>query len=259
MQEQEYRSAPGISHSLLREIAKSPSHFLHRRDNPVEETEAMLLGTLIHAMVLEPRQVELRYARAVDADRRTKAGKEAWAAQQAEIGTRRLIPAGTWDLACRVAEAVDRDAQSSLWIDEAREGAIERPLFWTRQGIACKGRPDSVLKDGTVLDIKTTRSAIPGFFRNELFRRYYHTQGAFYRSGVLADGGRWRAHVLVVVEVEPPYPVGVYRLKDEVIDDADEVVTRWINLYRDCESSGQWPGYGLVDVSTPNWALVEAG
>lgn len=259
MLEAEYRSNPAVSHSLLREIGRSPAHFAHRRDNPVEETEAMLLGTVIHAMVLEPSQVALRFARAIDADRRTKDGKAAWAAQQAEIGDRRLIPGGTWDLACRVAEAVDRDAQSSMWIDDARIGAIERPLFWTRQGVPCKGRPDSVLRDGTVLDLKTTRNGIPGFFRNEIFRRSYNTQGAFYRSGVMADAGRWIAHVLVVVEVEAPYAVGVYRMRDDVIDEADAIVTGWLNLYRDCERTGIWPGYGLQDVSTPNWALVEAG
>jgi len=52
MQEREYRSHPSISHSMLKEMAKSPAHFRYAADNPPEETEDMLRGTLIHAMAL---------------------------------------------------------------------------------------------------------------------------------------------------------------------------------------------------------------
>jgi hypothetical protein len=258
MDETEYRSHAAISHSLLKEFGKSPAHFRFAVDNPVAETEAMLRGTLIHCMALEPQELHARFVRATDCDRRTKAGKEQWAKLQEESVGKRLIPAGMWDLAERCVSSLERDIETAMWLDEARSGQIEKPLFWQRQSVDCKGRPDSVLDDGTVIDIKTTQNCYPAFFSAELFRRSYHTQGAFYRSGLLAAGGKWRSHVLVCVETEAPYAVAVFRLNIDVIGDADGKIAEWIDQYRRCRELDQWPGYGLTEVQTPRWAMVEA-
>ena len=260
MDEQAYRSADAVSHSLLKEFARSPAHFHHRLANPVKETEAMLLGTLIHTMVLEPEEVKSRFIRAEDCDRRTKVGKAKWAELNAEAEEKglRLIQAGQYDHASRIADALDKDVTSSIYIDEARQGTIEKPLFWTREGVEVKGRPDSILEDGTILDVKTTQSCAPWHFQGEIFRRSYHTQGAFSRSGFLANGGsRWRAHVLVCVETEAPYTVGVFRLGEEVITNADKTISRWLERYRTCVERNEWPGYGQHSVTTPTWALAE--
>jgi len=249
-----------MSHSLLREFSKSPAHFRYAADNPTEETEAMLLGTLIHCMALEPAELAGRFVKAVDCDRRTKAGKEAWQDLQEQSKGKRLIPPGAWNLAERAVHSLERDVETAMWLHEARQGQIEKPLFWTRQSIGCKGRPDSVLDDGTVIDVKTTsKPLIPHLFVSEIFRRFYHTQAAFYRSGVLANGGNWRSHVLICVETLPPYAVGVFRINQEIAGDlADAKVSEWINAYRHCLERGEWPGYGLVEVAAPRWAVAEA-
>lgn len=260
MDEKQYRSDPAISHSLLKEFGRSPAHFRYAADNPPDETEPMLRGTLIHCMALEPDELDKRFVRATDCDRRTKEGKAAWAKLQDDSVGKRLIPAGMWDLSQRCVAALERDIETSMWLTEARQGEIEVPLFWERQSVKCKGRPDSVLADGTVIDIKTTQKLSPSIFSAEIFRRSYHTQGAFYRSGLLASGGRsWRSHVLVCVETEAPYAVAVFRLNQIVIGDADAKITEWLNTYRECLGRDNWPGYGLVEVETPRWALAEAG
>lgn len=259
MDEPEYRQHPAISYSLLKEMSRSPAHFLHAMRNPPEETEQMLRGTLIHCMALEPDKVAERFVKAVDCDRRTKAGKQAWADLEASAAGRRLIPAGMWDLAERCVEAMSRDAETSMWLFEAQQGHVERPLFWHRQGVDCKGRPDSVLVDGTVVDVKTTQCCHPPVFVPEIFRRNYHAQGAFYRSGVLSRGEPWRSHVLVCVETESPYAVAVFRLDQGTIEHADSRISEWLNLYRRCLEDGRWPGYGLVEVVPPAWAVGKAG
>lgn len=259
MDEATYRADSAVSHSLLKEFSRSPVHFRYRNSTPVEETPQMLLGTVTHTMILEPDEVDARFVRAESCDRRTKAGKEKWAKLEQEAKDKRLIPAAVYDHARRMADAVDRDASSSMLLDEVRAGTIEKPLFWTRQGVACKGRPDAVTDDGTIVDIKTTKDASPKHFRNELFRRYYHTQGAFYRSGFLANGGqRWRAHILICVESETPHCVGVYRLGEETITHADSIISKWLNAYREATEHDRWDGYGFHEIDTPVWALAEA-
>ena len=244
---------------MLKEMAKSPAHFRYAADNPPEETEDMLRGTLIHAMALEPQSLEERFIRAESIDRRTKAGKEAFAALQQSSEGKSVVPQSMWRTAERCVEALERDVETAMWLSEARGGSIEVPLFWSRQGVDCKGRPDSVLADGTVVDIKTTAMTLtPGLFVNEIFRRCYHTQAAFYRSGILANGGEWRSHVLVCVETKPPYAVAVFRMGPQVIGTSDAKISQWIDLYRACVDRNEWPGYGLVEVSTPKWAMEEA-
>lgn len=260
MDEREYRSHPAMSHSLLREFSKSPAHFRYAADNPTEETEAMLLGTLIHCMALEPAETDSRFVQAVDCDRRTKAGKEAWAELQKKAEGKRLIPPGVWRLAERAVLSLEQDVETAMWLHEARQGQIEKPLFWQRQSIGCKGKPDSVLADGTVVDVKTTsKPLIPHLFVSEIFRRYYHTQAAYYRSGVIANGIRWRSHVLVCVETLPPYAVGVFRIGSEIAGElADAKISEWINTYRRCLERNEWPGYGLTEVEPPRWLVAEA-
>lgn len=62
MTEQEYRAAPGISQSELKHILVSPAHYRWAKQNPLSTTEAILMGTLLHELVLEGR-VNDRYFR----------------------------------------------------------------------------------------------------------------------------------------------------------------------------------------------------
>jgi hypothetical protein len=44
----DYAAAPGIHFSTLRYMAQSPLHYLHALNNPLSETQAMLLGRAVH-------------------------------------------------------------------------------------------------------------------------------------------------------------------------------------------------------------------
>ena len=260
MDDSQYRAHPAVSYSGMKELAKSPAHFRYNQLHPVAENEAMLRGIIIHEMCLEPAEVPNRFIKGPTGNRTLKAVKEAWkeAEEKAQQDGLRIIPPAMWETAERCSESLESDVESSLWLDDARRGIIERPIFWKRQGIELKGKPDSVLLDGTVVDIKTTANCFPPVFEAEIFRRNYHCQGAFYRSGVQSLGERWSSHVLICVETEPPYAVAVFRLNEGVIDNADKVVTGWIDLYKQCLEFKRWPGYGLREVRTPAWAAQQA-
>jgi hypothetical protein len=66
MSEQEYRQAPGLSNSAMKDLAVSPLRFWHRQINPNrpqdEPTPEMQLGTALHCAVLEPEEFDSRYA-----------------------------------------------------------------------------------------------------------------------------------------------------------------------------------------------------
>lgn len=70
-----YRLSPALNQSYLKDVnAVSPSYAEYRRLNP-EETPALIFGSALHTLVLEPNDFNKRYAMLPDCDRRTKEGK----------------------------------------------------------------------------------------------------------------------------------------------------------------------------------------
>jgi len=78
-----YLSEPAVSASSMKAYLRSPLHYRHQIETPSAPTPAQQLGTLIHAVVLEPFMARSTYAVAPNIDRRTKARKEAHAEFQA--------------------------------------------------------------------------------------------------------------------------------------------------------------------------------
>lgn len=76
MPESAYRSHEGYNQSYLKTVyTDGILHAENERLNPPEETEALRIGSLFHAMVLEPQTVHDNYMVAPKVDRRTKEGK----------------------------------------------------------------------------------------------------------------------------------------------------------------------------------------
>ena len=59
---------------------KTPAHFKYHMDNPEEPTASLLFGIAVHMALLEPGKFLEQYIVAPNVDRRTKAGKEEYAA-----------------------------------------------------------------------------------------------------------------------------------------------------------------------------------
>lgn len=48
-----YHASEGVSSTDLKHIMKSPAHYRYWKDNPVEDTSALLFGRAVHKYVLE--------------------------------------------------------------------------------------------------------------------------------------------------------------------------------------------------------------
>ena len=60
----------------LKKLMKSPAHYKHWKDNPQEDTQALLFGRAAHKYILETYDFYNEFAVAPNCDRRTKEGKE---------------------------------------------------------------------------------------------------------------------------------------------------------------------------------------
>lgn len=251
---EQYAAIEACSQSALVTIRdRSPAHWRCRVDEP---SDAMVRGTAMHAAILEPQEFEARYFVAPDVDRRTKAGKEQWAAFVEAADGREVMSAEAWHHAMGVRTAVWSHRAAAALLSERT--ACEVVLQWERDGIPCKGRIDA-LTPHAIIDIKTTRSAKRGAFARAIGRYGYHMQAAWYLDGAAACGEKRDLYAIVAVEPEPPYAVAVYTLDDESIEigriDNDAAFKR----YSECWRSGQWPAYGdgIEDIAVPDWYRTE--
>ena len=82
MTEKEYRTSEGISRSELWRLnprnGGTPEKFKWAQTHPEEPTPAMVFGTVVHKMLLEPHTFDNEFAVAPLVDRRTKDGKAAY-------------------------------------------------------------------------------------------------------------------------------------------------------------------------------------
>jgi len=242
---EEYFAIDAVSCSLLKRmdcpakahISKPPS-------------AAMDLGTVVHALVLEP-DADL-IAVAPEINRRTKAGKEEWAEFQKANSGKLILDQATFEQACCMRDSVLAHAAASGLL---RDGKPEQSVFWNDEHTAepCKARIDWLRNDNVIVDLKTARCAAPGAFAKACADLKYHWQDAFYTDAVEAP-----AFFFVVVESEEPYLTEVYQLTDDARELGRACYRQALDEYHACKMFDSWPGYNGEDKITmldlPAWA-----
>jgi len=240
MPDAEYRALPGLSQSALKALARSPAHFREAQDHPIEPTEAMQLGRIIHHLALTPGIAPFWSVRPEGMDGRTKEGK-AWA--EANAGSVIIKP----DAAMRCTGTVAAVLSHPAW---PGGGDAEVSITGELDGVQVKGRLD-LLAGSTVCDIKTTQDARPEAFQRTFYTLKYHVQAAFY-----CDLAGVEDFVFVAVETEPPFACAAYRMNKAALDAGREEYRRLLALWRRCMDSGEWPGYSAAihNLDLPAWA-----
>jgi exodeoxyribonuclease VIII len=252
----EYHASPAISKSGLDLIRKAPALYKWRRENPSEPTPAMRLGTLTHTAVLEPDLFpSTTIVMPESIDRRTSAGKAAWAAFQIQSAGREIVTAEESAKLAAIRDAVRSHPAAAKAL--AGSPVIEQSIFWDVDGIACRCRPDAVTERGVIVDLKTTRDASPDGFAKSIHQYRYHVQAAFYSDGYKAAFGEPpRGFVFIAVETEPPYLVAVYVASETMTSRGRIDYQTDLDTFRRCSDANEWPGYSdaPLTIDLPKWA-----
>jgi exodeoxyribonuclease VIII len=261
-----YHAHPAVSKSHLDLLARSPLHYWARYIDPKRElpdpTPAMRIGTALHTLVLEQDQFEERYITAPQVDRRTKAGKEAWAEFETEAGDLELIAADDRAQISRMAEAVWAHPAAAALLHW--EGKAETTHMWTDEatGLACKCRPDWLTNDGRlIVDLKTTENASPREFGRSIAQWRYHVQAAWYLDGIeQSTGTRPEQFLFVTVEKRAPFACAVYAADAEMIAAGAQTAARDLEVLATCKAADAWPGYSdqIEPISLPAWMRPNA-
>lgn len=251
----DYHASPALSKSDLDLIAKSPAHFIAAKGIHREQTPALLLGSVVHKLVLEPEDFVNEYIIAPECDKRTKEGKQRWSEflEQAESLT--VIEQALYDNAAEIAAAVKAHPVAAKLL---QGGRAELSYFWERDGIECKCRPDYLREDiKTVVDFKTARCAAENEFTKAAYDYRYYVQAAWYLDGLRACGLDVENFIFVVVETAPPFPVMCYSADELMIKLGRQVSDANFAAYKEALESDNWRGYEATpqihSLSLPDW------
>ena len=253
----EYRQRPGISSSELKKIMITPAHYKHWKDNPQEDTPALLFGRSAHKYILETYDFYTEFAVAPNVDRRTKDGKEEWAKFVADSEGKDVITQEQFEQ----IEEMRKVMLATPFVSKLINGEHEISYFWVDEdtGLECKCRPDSINhKLKIVVDYKTCDNAETEHFMKQAIRLGYDLQAYMYQQGVKENLGEEYLFVFIAQEKKPPYAVNILEADENFIASGKRIFNEMLNVYKQCSETGNWYGYlgaenQINSLGVPKW------
>ncbi len=266
--EPDYRRAPGYSQSQLKLCEHSMLHFRTAIDAPpTPSTAAQIDGTLIHALVLQKK--ELFAVIPKDAPKQpTKAQLKAkkpsedsifainyWSIFRGQHPNKEFITQDEADTIHRIRDAIMADPDASEML--SRSNRFEVAGFKKHStGLMLKGLADCLTVDDNnftvVPDIKTCQlgGASKEAFQAAIADYGYYRQAAFYLDLFEAS-----FFLFIAVEKEPPFAVACYLADSRMVRIGREQNERDLERIAQCELTDTWPGYpsGIQTIGLPDW------
>ena len=253
----EYRQREGVSSTDLKHMVKSPAHFRYWKDNPQEDTSALLFGRSDHKYVLEKDDFFTEFAVAPNVDRRTKEGKAEWALFEADSQGKDIITADDFEKIKAMREAL----YSTPYVTKLLSGTKELSFFMEDEstGLTMKCRPDCLTDIGDahlLIDYKSCTDATSEQFMKDAIKLMYDLQMAYYKDILDKQRGCEHTVIFIAQEKTAPYLVNVLEANEYFIKSGRDMYRTYLDMYAECDKSGNW--YGLVNggintLGLPNW------
>jgi len=254
----EYLAHEGLGSGAVRAYLRSPSHFqeyLRTRGEP--PTPAQAYGTLIHTVALEPQRAQQEYVPIPDGiDRRTKAGKKAYAMLLDANRDKKLVPQQQWADAWAMRDSLLAMPEYRREV-ASQQPRVEVSAFWTDPdtGLKLKARADIVRIGDALLDLKSAADASPRAFASAIARYGYHLQAAQYLDGF---GGDYARFGFVAIEKTRPFAAGIYWLSEASIELGRQQYRQALAGIAKCQREHNYPqGYGEREIDVPAWVFWE--
>ena len=259
-----YFAIDALDNTLLMEYAKSAATGREMELNPRPMSSAFVIGQALHAAILEPERFKQEYVVPPKINRRTNAGKAAWAEWQEKFSDKVAITREEYDLAMGMKAAVwSRETPAHLL---GGEGRNETTILWddADTGVRCKARLDRLTYwHGwpAVVDVKTCREGQAHVDRWPWVMKEfaYHQQAAWYLSGLNTLAPADRIFVFLAVEKTRPYLTACHAVNEPSIREGRALYRKALQCYLKARETNQYPGYdeGIEYTDIPESAFVE--
>jgi len=227
-----YHAIDGISGSDLSLLSESNRHLDNKNLFKLGNSSSLTFGSLLHAMVLEPHDVDNRYVVMPKFDSRTNAGKSEKNQFAAINHGKTVIEQEGFHTAQRMAHNV-----RAICGDIIERGVKEMSYFADVNGLVLKIRPDIYVDgDGTDWDVKTITPKNNDLSNSALERHIkhfnYHRSAGFRSIVRKALGMPSGDCYLIFVSSSPGHLVRIVKIKPEWIKDAEAEVSDLLDARR---------------------------
>jgi hypothetical protein len=241
-----------LSCSMLKPLLTSPAHFQANLYNSMKATKAMDFGSLVHALVLEPRQVGSDFSVYPGiADGRSRDYKDFL---EQHCG-RLVVDEPTFSEACTLAEKIlHRVVFGRPFGDYVREGIPEATIYAVEPttGLQLRTRVDLFHPEFT-FDVKTTRHCDSRAFVRDAVDMHYDLQAFMYTFARSMYEGRAKApFVFIAAESEKPHSVHQVTAGESFMTNGAKKFQEVLAVYAACTQAGHWP-----DLSCDTEAEIE--
>lgn len=252
-----------LSYSSLSAFKESPATFINYKLGKKDETDAMIFGSMLHCLVLEPQDFFNRYFCLEDADicnqiggakpRATKQYKEWLQVAMSEAGEKKIIDSDDYAYAKEIASNVLHNRASRRILDAGWEH--EKPIEWEFKNFRFKGFIDGI-GEKIIFDIKTCADAEPKKFQRDLLSFGYYLQAAMY----LFSQGRVLDYYIIAVDKKGG--VSVHKLEMALIEHGMIEYNSLMDKFNECilkdafdQSYDFWSTRydGAFPVEKPKW------
>ena len=235
-----YDGIQALNYSGSKELLKSPAHYQAYLHKEREETKALRMGSLIHCAVLQPELLNAKFITAPEVDRRTKEGKEAYAAFQTSLQPGMTVVSAEESAECHLIAAAAKHTLERLGVTF---DATELMFTTDYNGVQLKCAIDGVAGD-YLWDLKTTEDASPSGILKAIRSYRYNLQAYFYRLCFeSAFERRMLGFRFLFIEKQPPYATAVVEIGPELMSYAVADFEKALQTYRECTTLNEWPAY----------------
>ena len=245
----EYRSIKAWSNSDLSNINKGAAVVeWNKNTTRTEDSEAAIIGTALHAAVLEPEEFAKDYVKTPDFDLRTNAGKASKQSFVDAVGDKIALSHDDYNMVIAMRDSMLAHPIINKLLTS--KGQSEVSIFFEVDGIKCKARPDrivdpSVFDQHIVIDVKTSAD-VEKFARSVRDYRY-HCQDAFYSDAYKKLTGFKPRFLFAVVgknKVFGKHPARLFELDQDSIDEGR------MQYIEDIEKVKEFEGFGMGSLET---------
>jgi hypothetical protein len=231
-----------LSFSSIKEFAKSPNHFIYYKNKKRKSSPAMLKGSAVHTMVLEPQEFELRYFVIPDG---TNRGTKAWKEYASIAADREILKEVEYNVIAKMARMVCEHYDAREILKEATE--FEQHIKLEFNGLPFHGFAD-IVTPNIVCDLKTTRDSTAKAFMRTVLGFKYHWQAALYMKATGKKTFRF-----ITIESSAPYSVVVYELSQDLLDKAVMELIEVTNKFKAWDGLEQGYVEGVQMLEMPSW------
>lgn len=287
-----YRKAEGVSQSELKEVLRSPAHWLARYGPdaaPTFPSNAMIIGTALHCKLLEPELFDSEFVDRSTLDKELtitqlkaalddegieykktakKPDLEALLYPEGKpVDKRTSLSGDDFAIVNGMAEATRSHSIAGNWFDLGRKNyrrGNELSMYAEPSadtfGLPIKGRLDRLEKTDEgwlILDLKTTDDASPSTFQKKAFSMGYHIQAAFYTDLVKkvleTDNVEF---MFCAMERRRPHGIALYRAGDDMLELGRSQYKEALRTLAYCKEKDSFPGYDaeIQELQLPGWA-----